>query len=37
MSNKPKLKISINNDDDENENNVEDIDKQDIEEDKNEK
>lgn len=37
MSNKPKLKISINNDDDENENNIEDIDKQDIEEDKNEK
>lgn len=28
MSNKPKLKISINNDDDENKDNVEDIEKQ---------
>jgi len=28
MSNKPKLKISINNDDDENKDNVEDIDKE---------
>jgi|CryBogDrversion2_8_1035294.scaffolds.fasta_scaffold37290_1 hypothetical protein len=37
MSNKPKLKISINNDDDENENNIEDIDKQDTEDNKNEK
>ena len=37
MSNKPKLKISINNDDDENENNFEDIDKQDTEDNKNEK
>ena len=37
MSNKPKLKISINNDDDENENNIEDIDKQYTEDNKNEK
>lgn len=37
MSNKPKLKISINNDDDENENNIEDIEKQDIEDNKDEK
>lgn len=37
MSNKPKLKISINNDDDENKDNVEDIDKEEAEDNSNKK
>lgn len=37
MSNKPKLKISINNDDDENKDNEEDIDKEEAEDNSNKK